>query len=557
MVPRDRDRREAMQPDVEIEDGRSAARRKLRPVGIKRIPMKRVFAGAYLDQDRRPRKKLRNNSDVTRYLLQQSLLDLGEPIREPSPEGDEKIAKMMAAEVVAAIARPGSSSVNWYSHAIERAIAIASVMHPEIASDEAARAVPGGWFKTADDARIVFLAATAITSQNVVVRDNIRYALKQYRHFLAHGTFQVKGYGAKAQSVKSNLARFNQMLDIFDRDIHALGGFLDAEFTMKELRDVGRKYGVIIGGKELADEVVHGSMLFGPKIGNGFYQNLRGNLRPVTIDLWFARTWGRYTATLIKGEVTEKQVQRLANSLRDLPEAFMLKMREDGIEIEPDGVPQLDQMELLDLGRALTRFWERMRKAMAREGETNEQLSLYKARLDWPGAAEAVVQGLAESVDAPTSGGMRRWIRSVVDRSLHILESNGIEMNAADLQATLWYPEKDLYQVLLGRNTSVRNDSYDDALYATARREGHDHAAIEAALRSLGAHGFVGRWDPKAFGPGEPGAAERNGPGSEGDREEPAESDLGEEVGLSEGAYEEPFAASAPELPSFATFSPA
>ena len=546
-----------MQADEENEGGQPSARRKLRPVGIKRIPMKRVFAGAYLDQDRRPRKKLRNNSDVTRDLLQQSLLDLGEPIRGPSQEGDEKIAKMMAAEVVAAISRPGSSSVNWYSHAIERAIAIASVMHPEIASDEAARAVPGGWFKSADEARIVFLAATAITSQNVVVRDNIRYGLEQYRHFLAHGSFQVKGYGAKAQSVKGNLARFNQMLGIFDNDIHALGEFLDTEFTMKELRDVGKKYGVSIGGKELADEVVHGSMLFGPKIGNGFYQNLRGNGRPVTIDLWMQRTWGRYTGTLIKGEVTEKQVQRLANSLRGLPEPFMLKMREDGIEIDSDGVAQLDTMELLDLGRALSRFWERMRKAMAREGETNEQLSLYKARLDWPGAAEAVVQGLAESVDAPTSGGMRRWIRSVVDRSLQILESNNIKMSAADLQATLWYPEKDLYQVLLGRNTSVRNDSYDDALYATARREGHDHAAIEAALRSLGAHGFVGRWDPEAFGPGEPGTAERNGPGSEGDREEPEGLDFGEEVGLSAEAYEEPASSADTEVPYSASFSPA
>jgi hypothetical protein len=152
---------------------------------------------------------------------------------------------------------------------------------------------------------------------------------------------------------------------------------------------------------------------------------------------------------------------------------------------------------------------------------------------------------------------MRRWIRSVVDRSLQILESNNIKMNAADLQATLWYPEKDLYQVLLGRNTSVRNDSYDDALYATARREGHDHAAIEAALRSLGAHGFVGRWDPEAFGPSEPGTAERNGPGPEGDREEPEGPDFGEEVGLSVEAYEEPISSVAPEVPYSASFSPA
>lgn len=548
---------QARADDEDVIDG-TGARRKIRPIGIKRIPMKRAFAGAYLDQGRRPRKKLRNNSDVTRYLLQQSLLDLGEPIRGPSPEGDEKIAKMMAAEVVAAVSRPGSSSVNWYSHAIGRATAIASVLHPELASDEAALSVPGGRFKSTDEARIVFFAASAITSQNVVIRDNTRYALEQYRHFLEHGTFLVKGYGAKAQSVKGNLARFNQMLEIFGNDLGALGEFLDAEFTMKELRDVGRKHGVVIGGKELADEVVHGSMLFGPKIGGGYYQNLRGNPKPVTIDLWFARTWGRYTGTLLKGEVTDRQVHRLADGLRGMPEAFVTRMREDGIEFDADGLAQLDPMELLDLGKGLSRFWERMRKAMAREGETNEQLSIYKAKLDWPGAAEAVVQGLAESVDAPTSGGQRRWIRSVVDRALQILESNNVKMNAADLQASLWYPEKDLYQTLLGRNTSVRNDSYDDVLYATARREGHTHETIEAALRSLGAHGFVGRWDPEAFGPGEPGSDEGDRTGSEEDLGEPEGTDLEDEAGVILDVSEEEEAPEAPaEAPYFASFSPA
>lgn len=541
-------------------DGDEAAggRRRMRTVGIKRIPMKRAFAGAYLDQGRRPRKKLRNNSDVTRYLLQQSLLDLGEPIRESSPDADEKIAKMMAAEVVAAISRPGSSSVNWYSHAIGRATAIASVLHPELASDEAARAVPGGRFKSADEARIVFFAASAITSQNVVIRDNTRYALEQYRHFVEHGSFLVKGYGAKAQSVKGNLARFNQMHEIFGGDLGALGEFLDAEFTMKELRDVGRRYGVVIGGKELADEIVHGSMLFGPKIGGGYYQNLRGNPKPVTIDLWFARTWGRYTGTLLKGEVTEKQVQRLADGLRGMPDAFVERMREDGIEFDVDGLVDLDPMELLDLGKGLARFWERMRKALAREGETNEQLSTYKAKLDWPGAAEAVVQGLADSVDAPTSGGQRRWMRSVVDRALHILESNNIKMNAADLQASLWYPEKDLYQTLLGRNTSVRNDSYDDVLYATARREGHAHDTIEAALRSLGAHGFVGRWDPEAFGPSDPRADARDRAGSEEDLGEPEGTEPGDEAGVNpDGMEEDPAAELTAEMPYFASFSPA
>lgn len=523
------------------EDGsRKGAARRLRPVGIKRVPMKRTFAGAYLDQGRRPRRKLKTVSDVSQYLLQQSLLDLGEPLTGPSPEGDEKIAKMMAAEVAAAVVRPGSNSVHWYSDAIERAIAIASVLHPEIGSDAAAAAVPGGRFKTADEARIVFFAATAITSQNVVVRDNIRYALEQYRHFVEHGCFLPKGYGAKAASVRGNLDRFNQMLGIFDEDIAALGAFLDTEFTMKELREAGKRNGIVIGGKELADEVVYGSMVFGPKIGGGFYQNLRGNLRPLTVDLWFSRTWGRYTGTLLKGEITSKQVQRLAEGLRGLSDAVVERMREDGIEFEPDALADLDPTELLDLCRNLARFWERMRKAMAREGETNDSLSAYKSKLEWPGAAEAIKQALGDPVDVPSSGGMRRWMRSVVERSLQILASNGIVMNTAELQASLWFPEKDLWGLLSNRVILERTDSYDDVLYATARREGHSHEAIEDRLLAMGAHGFVGRWDPEAFGQGEPGAAEGDGPGPAADLE-------GEEGEDPEGEMTHPEAEAGPE----------
>ena len=47
------------------------------------------------------------------------------------------------------------------------------------------------------------------------------------------------------------------------------------------------------------DVQVYGSSLLGPKIGNGFWQNLNGNFNPLTIDLWMRRTWGRLTGKSI------------------------------------------------------------------------------------------------------------------------------------------------------------------------------------------------------------------------------------------------------------------
>ena len=45
------------------------------------------------------------------------------------------------------------------------------------------------------------------------------------------------------------------------------------------------------------DDKVYGSAVLGPKIGQGFYQNLTGNFHPITMDLWFMRSWGRITNT--------------------------------------------------------------------------------------------------------------------------------------------------------------------------------------------------------------------------------------------------------------------
>ena len=58
------------------------------------------------------------------------------------------------------------------------------------------------------------------------------------------------------------------------------------------------------------DTDTHGSAIFGPKIGGGFYQNLMGNFHPVTQDLWFMRTFGRLAGTLRDTAKTEKGQRR-------------------------------------------------------------------------------------------------------------------------------------------------------------------------------------------------------------------------------------------------------
>jgi len=451
--------------------------------GVKRPPLKRVFIGNFLDKGRRTRRRLKTNSDVSKFLVDQALRDLGgEPILGPNRETDEMISRMMASEINAAIHRQGSKSArNWYTGAIRRAIEVVGLMHPEIVDHDAARVAMPGVFDGSSDARTVLFCAMAITSQSVPVHENMRYALEQYRYFLNKGRFEPKGYGVKGSSIRFNLKRFNQLLEIFDGRLDRLKGFLDAPFSMRELRAAGERNGMKIGGQEMADEVVNGSIIFGPKIG-AFYQNLRGNYSPLTMDLWFCRTWGRYTGTLVRDDVSPAQVERLVSTLSKDSLEFSRLMEAEGIKIDLDALDDAENEELLALCRRIHKFWEVRRKALVEAGFDNRQCSLFKSMLGWPGASESIIKSLTGTVDAPTSGGQRRWMRNVMGRCIQILKRNGISMTVADAQAILWFPEKDLYDHLANRKGGSLTVSYDEAMSDIAREEGVPEAMVQQAL---------------------------------------------------------------------------
>jgi hypothetical protein len=53
-------------------------------------------------------------------------------------------------------------------------------------------------------------------------------------------------------------------------------------------------------------DTIYGSHLFGAKLG-AFFQNINGNLEPLTVDLWMTRTWGRWLNSLNKGSEVAEQ----------------------------------------------------------------------------------------------------------------------------------------------------------------------------------------------------------------------------------------------------------
>jgi len=478
-------------------------------------PLPGVFSGRLLAGEGLP--VFEDNSEVSRWLMDRSLEDLGGvPISGPSEHGDAIISDMMAAETIYALEREGGrDSSQWYTRSIHRMVAIASVLHPEIGDDRAAAEHPSGLFRNREEARTVLFAAMAITSQNITVQDNMRYALEQYRAFLEDGAFKPRSYGANGGAIENNLARFNFILERAGGDLRRVRRLLSMKMKMKELQAAAKRYGIEVPAKEMADETVYGSMLFGPKVGNGFFQNLIGNHDPVTIDLWFMRLWGRYTGTLVRDEVREEALDRLVKGLRRSMSGKRMRamMEREGVAVEPSSVREMDAQQLLDYTRRLRLFWEKLRrkyvtgaispafheKAGKAKGEPrpNSEVSELKAKLLWPGAAESIAGSLGYPVDSPRSAGLRRWIRSVCRQALAKLESHGYPMTAADMQAVLWYPEKEIYARLSGRRAERLNMSYDEAMARIALQEGASQEAVREAVDSVPKSSISKRRSPR------------------------------------------------------------
>lgn len=403
------------------------------------LPEKDEKAG----RDGKKRDKGRNVSEAARMLHNRALAVLNEPITGPNPETDEIIARTMAAEIVAARENnPDTNATDWYTQSVQAAIQAVAQIHPEVATDP--------------EHRSAFSLALALTSQGIVVDRNSRLGLRAYEFWRDNGRFPEFGEGQAGEAIKKNFQNANILLDTFNRGRfnEAFYDFLDTQYTVRELKQRLESYGIKTGrgGVSLTgenqDTIVYGSFMFGPKIGQGFYQNLMGNFDPVTIDLWFMRTWGRMTGTLIGNE---SAYQKNLNELRT-------SMRNEGMEFDEELFGTDEQYtfdKITEANQVGEDFYKANKEAI--DNKDMEKTPMMKA------AKMALVNGVKPK-GTPRGGNERLWMRSVVKRAQDILAEQGINLTSADMQAILWYPEKDLYAKLTSGGLEERlNQSYEDS----------------------------------------------------------------------------------------------
>lgn len=440
-------------------------------------------------------------AELTRRRTESGLRELDTAV----PEDREIMAKLIAAETLAAINAEGSA-VEWYDATINRMLAMASVKYPELAKDQ--------------DARNSFIVAMAITSQGLNVENNLGFAMRQYEAYRESSPdpeqrrFPIASEGKNGKPMENNFYVANGMIAALGLD--KFRRMLRTEFTVGELKKAQFK----IGGEKI-DEKVLGSSIFGPKIGFGFYTNLSGNFEPVTMDMWFMRTIGRLANTLrsFNAKKFQKQTDRFLAGLDErgdnalYADAFDPEM----VEAAKAQVPQTDPEtgeELLDANgepimgpdgdaiEALARAVNKRHQAEFGDKETRKLFdSKERVKSEMAKASETILKSLDKPRDSPASGGERQNLRDVVRRTVAIVEkAYGKRIPPAALQALIWYPEQELYRNL-GVSLNVTSQDYAGAIRKRLESEGYDGQQLTAAeSRSREAQRLAGKPDARAVG---------------------------------------------------------
>jgi hypothetical protein len=398
--------------------------------------------------------------------LEDRRLDSGAPTLDIMNDQDhDQIAKLITAEAMAAI-RAGGNALDWYDGVIQRTLNMASLKHPELATDI--------------NAGTAFKVAMAITSQGLNVEDNIKLADRIYTQYKRTGKFPEMGSGEAETVMKNSFRRANDMINEMGFDDFRT--FLETPFTV---RDLQKATGLKISG-EMLDERVLGSSIFGPKIGFGFYSNLNGNFEPVTMDMWFMRTIGRLTGKLRAFDETKvgKQIDRFV--------AAMSERGTDGIyanQFDKDLVARAKKER-----EAAMEFAKIVNRAHEKDFKVNRDQYNNKTRKKSAlvNAAGAILKSLEKPIDAPTSGGQRRKLRAIFAKVRdNVRQLYGKDVPSASLQAVIWYPEQSLYKSL-GVKLRVTNQDYAGAMRKILQEEGYDAKRISTAAE-LGSRGVQSR----------------------------------------------------------------
>jgi len=422
------------------------------------------------------------NTRIGAYLEERTKKALGRELDVADPEDQKLVAKMAAAEAVEAMIRDENAS-EWYDETMVKAFELAALVHPEI--------------KTDPRAKNAFALVTAITSQGLNVEDNMASSLEIYEQWVASSndankrSFPERGVGKSSGAMANNFKKANRLIDEMGWDEFI--SFMNSSYSNRFMEKVFRGN---VGG-EGQDNIVYGSGIFGAKIGNGFFQNLMGNFKPITMDMWFSRTIGR-----LSGRVRAFTNELMADQLEKLRAAFV-EGGDATRSLQPESFGDLidEDLFLSDDDYAMG-IAEEIRLAHEKDYKANragfDNRTRFKSAL--VNAAEAVSDTLYGLRDSPEGAAHRDQLRQISLMAIEeIRQSTGVNVEPAAFQALIWYPEQRLYRKMGGKQRVVGQD-YVGAITKELLRRGVGIEEIEATKRAVSEQLRASRTRPQGEG---------------------------------------------------------
>ena len=402
-------------------------------------------------------KNMRDFKRTIQAKVRKAAAEAGIDLSVDSPRVNEYLRRMMVKEVRAAV-QSNSNAVGWYDEKVRKALAVVSLIHPELANDRMAQ--------------FAFKWALAVTSNGAKVKDNFENALKAYESYKANGVMPTDiGVGKPAGAINNAMQLFNDLVAKHGMD--RVEQFMSTKHTVREIKEFT---GIKPNGENI-DTVLYGAAVAGPKIGNGFFANLYGHFEQLTMDRWFMRTWGRWSGSLIqpRPELVIKRRKQMRQVLAQMDDATReeffkaINVKPRAMTMAPAVEGQQAEVELTDA--AVDKIAEAIKKASVKKAQrdiineigvfpppqrdtmnmmlADEEIEDDDPRYSFGDELRKIGNGLSGAKDgqkeAPASGSERARIRKIAQAALAELNKEFPDLTMADLQASIWYPEKRLY----------------------------------------------------------------------------------------------------------------
>ena len=443
---------------------------------------------------------------------------------EYNDENVEILSDMLSDEAIIALEKD-NNAIGWYDRKLKSAKAVMNLVEPRI--------------NESPENEAMFDFALAVTSNGQAVTDNFEMATEMFRYRMDNGRFpntkeEFNKGGERNQAMLDAFKFYNgwekTSYEISDIPI-SVNDFLNFDFTVKDLKQFAKRFNEDVGetiikvpSAEGANVKVKGSYVLGPKIGQGFYQNIRGNYDPLTMDIWWMRMWNRavgrpFTARLDLQPRREELISLVKDSdgvSLDLVNEVLSGSDQSIESISQD--PSLTDQFLSDLDSRWQRYFKDYK---AENGINPKKPELFKK-------TGTFKKNLKDKLQATPAGPTERsYMRRVTDAARGKLSEFGYDITTADFQALMWYPEKQLFRALGVQPGRGSDNDYLDAAELLAAKEGVERGRVEEALRDANRDRAID---------GEPSARRQDGSLREADTRRDVEAEVSTgEVGVEMG----------------------